>query len=554
MLKIEEDTSPSSPKPGQVASPSTLDSHRADSPLLFVSSRRGVYTTLSPIPNWSSEQYSSIPDLTPEKQHVVQAILEKDDTVISMAEEPQEKSASIDLVSDDEDPSFLVKKEAQDVLASSSVMLSSSDPLSGRKRRRLSDTSSDSTRKRRTNVTRAQQNAIVIDLTSDSENDVPSEVPIKEHNSPPAASRKLKPVSSDWSRRFIAIQRSPRKRVATRRVLKAKTPLVLPKLSRGRKYKPANLDSCKARASKSNGGRSASGLGLPVSDAFLATNGSAGSVHALAFEKARRYQLEYERTYTKPWQYSHSSGLYSSEQKLYSGPFVPITEKPTFLVPHGNMIRISLGSALFTVYAEFLCWHCPLLAEEYHYTMGQHHPENALVSRYLYDMDDHVFGLFVNWLYTEKVANKHGKPPFQHRLMELWVLAKRLEMPGLSNAALDALEARRRQEGAFRTKSLAYVYEKTKEGDALRRYIVDVCSFVPSFLEEIQKDHLPEDFMHDMFNASLEERVKTEEDEVDASRYHLKLEERHREGMREGIVPKQEDALLREKFGEKSRG
>lgn len=120
--------------------------------------------------------------------------------------------------------------------------------------------------------------------------------------------------------------------------------------------------------------------------------------------------------------------------------------------------------------------------------------------------------------------------------MGLWVLANRLQMPGLANGALDALEARRRQEGAIQTKSFSYVYNNTEEEDGLQRYIIDVCILmILSFSDEIKTEHFPEELTQDIFVASLTEQIKpeqtkaeqtkTEEDGgIDTARYHLKIE------------------------------
>lgn len=53
---------------------------------------------------------------------------------------------------------------------------------------------------------------------------------------------KLKSVSAEWRREFVKRQRTPPRRVARRKVLKAKKPLAHPKISGGRKFKSTYSD------------------------------------------------------------------------------------------------------------------------------------------------------------------------------------------------------------------------------------------------------------------------------------------------------------------------
>jgi hypothetical protein len=50
-----------------------------------------------------------------------------------------------------------------------------------------------------------------------------------------------------------------------------------------------------------------------------------------------------------------------------------------------------------------------------------------------------MFGLFVQWLYTQLLLDKYGQPAYQHQLIRLWVLAKRLSMPNLQNDSINTL-------------------------------------------------------------------------------------------------------------------
>jgi hypothetical protein len=144
----------------------------------------------------------------------------------------------------------------------------------------------------------------------------------------------------------------------------------------------------------------------------------------------------------------------------------------------------------------------------------------------LKDVDLNVFGLFIQWLYTQSLLNKHGQPAYQHRLIGLWVLGRILQMPAMQNDAIDMLEARRRLEQTIQIKSLDYVYKNTASGDGLRKYLVDVCTpIMHTFSPGIVKDLFPKEFLEEIAGAEF---VKLEDGEREKdmegremSKYHV---------------------------------
>ncbi|KAG4431914.1 hypothetical protein IFR05_012601 [Cadophora sp. M221] len=146
-----------------------------------------------------------------------------------------------------------------------------------------------------------------------------------------------------------------------RKVLKAKKPLVLSKLSRGKKYK--------SQSQYQNSWQVSFGGTSPKSDSIS------------GFQSAIRE--------------TPTGDVFQQKQK---------PEKPNFLKPHAHIVQIQLRSNIFPIYAEFLSWHCPLLAEECEQAPGT-------LPKSLEDIDVDVIGLFVNWLYTEQVLNKRSQAP-----------------------------------------------------------------------------------------------------------------------------------------------
>jgi len=92
----------------------------------------------------------------------------------------------------------------------------------------------------------------------------------------------------------------------------------------------------------------------------------------------------------------------------------------------------------------------------------------------LEDVEGEIFGVFVNWLYTQTIEDEEAKVPSAHHLIQLWVLADRLLVPTLQNQALLVLDKQRR-EGCRPSLSYNFVYENTKDNSPLRLYIIECC-------------------------------------------------------------------------------
>ncbi|KAK0123644.1 hypothetical protein ONS95_008658 [Cadophora gregata] len=329
--------------------------------------------------------------------------------------------------------------------------------------------------------------------------------------SQPRLQRKLKSVSSEWRRWFVERQRTPPRKAARRKPIKGKVPLIAPRFSRGNNYNVRNVhqdsgtksgqSTCINHASNSSERKSLAGM----------SQGEGGSSQT-SLPRSRDSAPELVGEFAMQ-QTQQQATLERGEMGI---------QKPSFLKPHSDILKITLGSTTFAIYADFLWWHCPLLAQECQQTCSR---ELSFLPRSLQDVDMEVFCLFVNWLYMERVINKRDEPPFQQRTMGLYVIAKRLQMPRLANDAIDALEARRRMEGDIQTKAFHSVYDNTEDGDPLRRYITDVCMhFKPHISERHKKERYPDELNRDIFVASLTDLMKPEDGEIDTTKYHMKVE------------------------------
>ena len=60
----------------------------------------------------------------------------------------------------------------------------------------------------------------------------------------------------------------------------------------------------------------------------------------------------------------------------------------------------------------------------------------------LEDTEPHVFGTFVNWLYSQEIENVDGEVPEDSTLINLWLLADKCLVPKLQNQVIRALDKR----------------------------------------------------------------------------------------------------------------
>jgi hypothetical protein len=57
----------------------------------------------------------------------------------------------------------------------------------------------------------------------------------------------------------------------------------------------------------------------------------------------------------------------------------------------------------------------------------------------LEDVDSETFGLFLNWIYYQRIRNEEGTAPRLIELAKLWTLAQRFQITALMNATMDRL-------------------------------------------------------------------------------------------------------------------
>jgi hypothetical protein len=89
-----------------------------------------------------------------------------------------------------------------------------------------------------------------------------------------------------------------------------------------------------------------------------------------------------------------------------------------------------------------------------------------------------VFELFMKWLYYTVITDKNGQLPSPAKLVQLWLLAKRIQIPALQNLALKGLHGK---SFCHDIAGFQYLYRVTRPEDPLRKYFIDsvICRKMP---------------------------------------------------------------------------
>jgi hypothetical protein len=153
----------------------------------------------------------------------------------------------------------------------------------------------------------------------------------------------------------------------------------------------------------------------------------------------------------------------------------------TFLIGPSN------NQSKFFVHKEFACYHSPVLSAAFNSTFL----EGQTQTYALEDTTEGAFRLLVQWLYSQKLTllqleDQHqfqeGKTKAEEgedkNLAELWVLADKLAIPKLQNAAIDSMEQIRLVGRMVVVSVWAYAYDIAGPDSHLRHYVVAICALL----------------------------------------------------------------------------
>ncbi|TVY44556.1 hypothetical protein LOCC1_G003358 [Lachnellula occidentalis] len=200
-------------------------------------------------------------------------------------------------------------------------------------------------------------------------------------------------------------------------------------------------------------------------------------------------------------------------------------KRPSFMGPQ-TMVKVNVSLKAddkkqeFLVYKEFICYYSPVFAAAF----NGNFEESANQSIDIVDVSPRVFGLFINWLYTQNVVQDQDNAPTTGVLGDLWLLGDRFLIPRLQNETLVALEQRRSEKRKIMSSASRYrrVYDNTVQGSPLRRYITQTTAtaFGPDVAIPHQYDYYPPELLFDMFDflrtrtGPVGRRVEYSEDEL----------------------------------------
>lgn len=123
----------------------------------------------------------------------------------------------------------------------------------------------------------------------------------------------------------------------------------------------------------------------------------------------------------------------------------------------------------FNIHQNILCHYSDFFAKKL--TSAERSLEVNTETITLEDVNPSTFGLFLNWIYYQKIRNEQGKRPGLIELAKLWALGEQFEMASLQNATMDLI----RDEVAYPTEFESFIhfaYELESEEDELKRLAI----------------------------------------------------------------------------------
>ncbi|CAG8950236.1 hypothetical protein HYFRA_00008474 [Hymenoscyphus fraxineus] len=168
-------------------------------------------------------------------------------------------------------------------------------------------------------------------------------------------------------------------------------------------------------------------------------------------------------------------------------------------------INVSLNHLkdTFIVHKNFICFYSPFFDAAFNGAFKE--AETQVLD--LEDTSPTVFGLFVNWLYTQRLEFPGGENISMSNLIDLWILGSRCLVPKIQNKSLELLDKRRIF--VFSSTKFVRAYENTTEGSPLRRYIVAIAATRNGALTTPQD--YPQEMLVDIVNYVRIRRAQTSE-------------------------------------------
>jgi hypothetical protein len=148
------------------------------------------------------------------------------------------------------------------------------------------------------------------------------------------------------------------------------------------------------------------------------------------------------------------------------------------------MVNVMTGKekVVYTIHKDLLCYHSPY----FHRALNGSFVEAIRQEVELEHIEHDVFGLFVHWIYREKIEEKRFDNPqdstiieqtTDEQLIKLWSLADYLQVPKLQNAVVEHMWLRLEELDVHPSiAACKYVYENWAAESLIRRFMVFLCA------------------------------------------------------------------------------
>ncbi|KAF7876338.1 hypothetical protein EAF04_001431 [Stromatinia cepivora] len=134
----------------------------------------------------------------------------------------------------------------------------------------------------------------------------------------------------------------------------------------------------------------------------------------------------------------------------------------------------------FHVHKTLICHYSPYFKAKFNHPVSK---ENGVQSADIRHTSKEPFGRFIEWIYTQELRDTSNSKMDEwsdeeeesaEGLIDLWILADDIQVPGLQNLAIDALEYHRDWLCRIKAEQLGalteHIYELTEKDSKLRRW------------------------------------------------------------------------------------
>lgn len=160
-------------------------------------------------------------------------------------------------------------------------------------------------------------------------------------------------------------------------------------------------------------------------------------------------------------------------------------------------LKVSLDneSDEFLIHKSFICFYSPYFAAAFNGPFKEGESQTSELE----DVCPIAFGLFVSWLYSQRVEYINGNILMREEPLELLLLAERLLIPRLQNETITLLAKDAFPKSPI-SKKFGRLYENTVEGSPLRRFFI-ARQTGPWYATDglVDSDDYPRQMLLDMF-------------------------------------------------------